>query len=338
MAFEGGAWAADGFPLDGALMRLAARGFTRNTNGVLEIGDCRVMATDPPSNQVVIKDGAVIARGREVLWQGSYYGYNVGDILMTIPPTSGAERHDLIYGRVEDPTFNGSPWIHAATDPLWYPQRKESVAANTKDIPSGETGVAFARLDLPAGTTIITQEMIIGEGVRKVADPKSYTDQVVVKGTWDSPDTAGNVVMPDWEEFPNGADWLIDVPPWAGQVVFSYVFSGLQFRKASSGSEARGYMRINWAGTGYDSDGYWIRSSVQDYTRTTIGGATGGSGIAVPEEIRGTTQVLKMENQESNESGAPFTGYLEADGASVLAITYTFREVPRNDVPDRSPA
>lgn len=331
-------WAIDGeTDVPAQISRLMLRSATRNGNGIVEIGDLRVEELDVPATAVVVRDGAFIARGAEDVWQGSYWGYNIGDETATLTATSSAgPRSDLIWLRVEDPTSTNGGWDgDPNADPMARIVVTEGVSSGTKKIPAGKTGIPLALVTRPASTGTVLQEHIAD--LRQMVDGRTHSDQLTLKGTWDDSvvDSAGNVFPPDWEVFMNGADWEIDVPEWAGQIVVSYVFYGLQFINNDNNQDARGSMRVNWGGQGYDPDDYWFSHVIPNLSRVVVGGATGASGIDVPQSMRGTTQHLKIENQGASSD---YHGRLQADGGSVLAVNYTFREVPRYDVPDRSAA
>lgn len=332
-------WAVDGeTDVPAKISRLMLRSATRNGQGIVEIGDLRVEELDVPATAVVVRDGAFIARGAEELWQGSYWGYNIGDEQVSLTATSSAgPRSDLVYLRIEDPTAAGTAWGHnvAAGDPLAYLVVKEGVSSGTKTIPAGETGIPLALITRPASTGTVLQEHITD--LRKMVDPRTLTDQLFLYGVWTNADTLGNVALPDYEQFPSGASWSIDAPEWAGQLVISYQMFGLQYRKtgapgAGNSDDARGVTHANFGGSLTADIGYWVRSQVQDYTRTAVGG---GGQLAVTQAMRGTTQTLTIEGAEQDST---YKGYLEADGGSALFLTYTFREVPRYDVADRSPS
>ena len=157
-------WIVDGQNnLPGSIARLMLRSATRNGNGIVEIGDLRVEELDVPGQAVVVRDGAFIARGAEEVWQGSYWGYNIGDEQVTLSATgSSGPRSDLVYLRIEDPTVSGAGWDHDPdTDPKAYFVVKEGVSANTTTIPSGETGIPLARIDRDASTGTVTQDNIV---------------------------------------------------------------------------------------------------------------------------------------------------------------------------------
>lgn len=339
-------WAVDGeTDVPSQIARLMLRSATRNGNGIVEIGDLRVEELDVPGPAVVARDGAFVARGAEDLWQGSYWGYNIGDEQINLTPTSSAgPRSDLIYLRVEDPTSTNGGWAHDPNvDPLAALVVVEGVSSGTTKIPAGTTGIPLARIDRPASTGTVLQEHIVD--LRKMLDPRTTSEQFALMGSWTSADSIGNVVFPTWELWPNGAEFPIDVPTWAAEAVISWQVGGAQYISSggpggtASNKDARGRTRAVLGTVTTWSSYHWIRNgggglgSTADYTRTTI---VGGDTIDIPQALRGTTQNLVLQGcAEASDSG---NGRIEVDGGSSLTMEITFREVPRYDVPDRTPA
>ena len=332
MTLQSGVWAIDAGNMTGQIARLFFRSATRNSEGIVEIGDLLVKALDVPGAAVQVGDGAAIMRGKEALWQGSYWGYNLGTEQVDINPTSGSPRTDLVWLRMEDPTFPSSPWSHdPATDTCMSFVVTEGVSAGTTSIPEGFTGIPLALITIPASTAAITSGMITD--LRFMADPRTKTELYSLNGVWDTPDGVGNVT--DWEEFPNGASWDIDVPDWASQAVVSFTFGGLQYLTSGgngtgSNTDAQGFLRATLGSQSTDSIRYWVRTESGQYSRVTY---SGGDTLDLAVAVRGTTQTLKLEG-----SGvANYKGSLEADGGAGVVAQVLFREVPVTDEPDRSP-
>lgn len=334
MTLQSGIWALDGGNMTGQIARLFYRSATRNSEGIVEIGDLLVKALGTPGGAVTVGDGAAIARGKEVLWQGSYWTYNLGSEQVPINPTSGSARKDLLWLRIEDPTFSGSPWSgDPAEDVAASFVVTEGVAAGTTKIPNGYTGIPLARIEIPASTSAITSGMIVD--LREMSDPRTKTEQFSLQGVWTSADSIGNTVA-DYEQFPNGASWDVDVPSWASQAVVSFTFGGLQYRKSGgngSGSnfDAQGLFRLKLGTQATQNTAYWVRSDVAEWTRVSY---SGGDDLNLPVAIRGTTQTLELEGKGTTN----YRGSLEADGWSGLVVSVLFREVPVTDEPSRTPA
>lgn len=332
MTLQSGVWLVDGGNMTGQLARLFYRSATRNNEGIVEIGDLLVSALDVPGAAVNVGDGAAIMRGKEVLWQGSYWGYNLGSTQVDINATGGSSRSDLVWLRMEDPTFSGSPWSgDPAVDTCMSFVVTEGVSSGTTTVPSGYTGIPLARLDIPSSTSAITSGMITD--LRFMADARTKTELYSLQGVWDSPDAVGNTTDP--EQFPNGAEWDIDIPAWASQAVITFTLGGLQYLKSGGNGtgtnlDAQGFLWADLGAQSTDSIRYWVRDETSEYTRVTY---SGGDTLSLAADVRGTTQTLAlMGNGTTN-----YKGSLEADGGAAVVVQVLFREVPVTDEPDRSP-
>lgn len=327
MTLQADIWAMDGGQINGSLLRLFYRSATRNTEGIVEIGDLLVTPLDVPGAAVKVGDGAAVLRGRETAWQGSYWAYNLGDEQVPVNPTGGSSRTDLVWLRIEDPTFSGSPWSgDPAEDVCASFVVTEGVSANTTAIPNGFTGIPLARITIPPSTATITSGMITD--LRFMADPRTELEMRTLQGIWDpGTDRVGNTL--DFEEFPNGAEWDIDIPDWASQVVVTFTIYGLQYIKSGghgtgSNFDARGYFRATLGSLATQQTGYWAQQTTQENTRVTYGG---GDTFNVPVSMRGTTQQLQVEGRGLEN----YRGSLEADGACTVVVQWFFREAPVTD-------
>lgn len=334
-------WAVDGQNnLPANICRLMLRSATRNGRGIVEIGDLRVEELDVPGTAVVVRDGAFIVRGAEDLWQGSYWGYNIGDEQVALTATSSAgPRSDLLYLRIEDPGVANATWDHNPdSDPKAYLVVQEGVSANTKDIPTGKSGIPLALITRPASTGTVLQEHITD--LRKMCDARREIEPLSVQGIWDGAqfpaDTVGNTTT--FEDFPNGAEWDVEVPEWAAQADIVFSFNEIQnvglggdgTTQAGGGGQLRVILGSDEA-LATKQSWYHIAAAEPLWSRHTIGG---GSRVDIPQAVRGTTITVHCQGKATN---AGTQGELQADGGSGVTVMIIWREVPRYDVPDRSP-
>lgn len=332
MTFSDRIWAVTGNNVPAEYARLAQRAATRNGNGVVELGDLRVKPTEVASDSVIITDGAGVARGREQLWQGSYGFVNIGDEPVPVPANTAASvAYRLLCARIEDPTFDGSPWTGSPAEQVAFPRViTTGINASTVDVPDGVTGVPLALITMPANTATITDSMITD--LRHMVDPREQAQTFSLQGVWENADAVGNTST--WEQFPNGANWLIDVPEWAAQAVINVTMYGLQYMKSggsqSGDTDAQSWFRAGLGTTYTGQSGTWVRGQAE-YSRITVGLA---GTIEVGQAMRGTPQYLTVYGRGVQGH----KGSLEADGYASLVATISFRERPRNDVPNRRPA
>lgn len=333
MAF-GGVYAVNGSELDGSVLRAQLKSATRAGEGIIEYGDLRVRELAVPGTSVRVASGACVVLGREVEFQGSYYGTNFGEEQVAINETGASPRSDMIVAQVEDPTISGSPWAHdPATEPLIYLRVIEDVDPGATTVPQSPTtrsAIPLARIDLPASTGTVEQERIVD--LRQMMSPRSLVVMRVQQGV-EPVDDAGNIVSPDWENWPNIVWTDVDIPPWATQVQFDAVWGQVGFFPddyAGSGSrDARGSARVSLGVTGQvvrsPSCAYNFNEDPGNGQRPAI---FNFGQVAIPASMRGITTNLQMQ-----VSGDPLAGgRLRADTASNFKVTLNFLERPVVDV------
>ncbi|WP_433701790.1 hypothetical protein [Nocardiopsis sp. CA-288880] len=335
MAF-GSVYAVDGSELTGPVLRAQLQSATRAGEGIIEYGDLRVRELAVPGTSVRVASGACVIRGKEVSFQGSYYGTNFGEETVTIPETGASARSDMIVAQVEDPTISGSPWSHdPATEPLIYirvipgvPSTATTIAETSQP---GITAIPLARVDLPASTGTVEQEHIVD--LRQMMDERSKVVMRVQRGV--SPiDYAGNITSPDFENWPNLVWDDVDIPVWATQVQIDAVWGQTGFfpddYSGSGSTDARGEARVSLGVTGNV-----VRSAWSSYNFNQLSPTNGirvaifnSDQVLIPAAMRGITTSLQMQ-----VSGDPLAGgRLRADGASNYRVTLNFLERPVVDV------
>lgn len=333
MVFALGVWAVDGQTNDASLARLQLEASASGSEGVVGAGDLAVKATGTPSGSVLVSAGACVISGKEADFQGSYFGFNVGDQIVSITPTGGGGgRSDLIVARVEDPTVAGTPWTHdPSTDPLIYARVISGVSSSTTKAPSDQSAIALARIDIPASTTNITQAMI--KDLRSADDNvvegigRSYTTKRIQKGV--SPvDLAGNIISPTFENYPNLV-WTVVVPPWATQMQVIGGWTNMGFDSADGNGDAQGYLRVHLYLGGTDvytsSAKYNFNINASNAQRVS---AFEADQVAIPAALRGQTCNLAM--QVAGVSG--HAGRLRADDYANFWVDMTFQEIPVPDI------
>lgn len=192
--------------------RLLAYASTNGREGVVERGDCKVLATATPGNQVRVSSGGVVLKNYNAgAANQSYIGRNVGDDLITVPAQgSGSGRSDLLIARVEDPQY--SPWptpANPAAGPYIFTRLIPSVPNTTtsaRQLGLTYPAIALARIDIPASTSTITQAMIKDvrqlfwpQETRTITTYEPATNQqllAVAFSLW--PSTQPTITIPEW--------------------------------------------------------------------------------------------------------------------------------------------
>ncbi|MEU0236787.1 hypothetical protein ABZ234_03785 [Nocardiopsis sp. NPDC006198] len=294
----------------------------------MDSGHLQILPLTVPGTSVRATSGGATILGAEAAFQGSYFAFNVGDAEIPVSPTgSGGGRSDLVILRVEDPNISGTPWTHdVTTDPVYYFRVIEGVTNTTTDVPAGTTGVALARIDIPANTATITAAMITD--VRQMANPKRLRElrvqrgQGLEDGRWDEADFTS-----DYERWPQH-DWTVTIPEWATQVqVVANWFSVLYPAPNGTGGtyDARGLVRVGLVGSGGNvlntpSTAYNVNpiTSTNGY-RVNIGLT---SQVNIPVAMRGMTCDLRMYAK----CDADRIVFLVADGWANFSVDLEFRE------------
>ena len=332
MVFSLGVWAVDGQTNDASLARLELEAATSGAEGVVGAGDLVVAATGTPSGSVLVGSGACVIRGKEADFQGAYFGFNVGDQLVSITPTGGGGgRSDLIVARVEDPTVAGTPWTHdPSTDSLIYARIIEGVSASTTKAPSDQSAIALARIDIPVSTTNITQAMITdlrGADDNVVEGYGRQLQQRRVQHGITPADLAGNIVSPNWENWPD-VPWTVVVPPWATQAQIVGHWGNAMFQSSDGNGDAQGHHRVHLGVGGTDvyseSGIYNFNINSSNAQRVSFFNA---DQIDIPAALRGQTCNLEMQVQ-----GGGTAGRLRADDASQFYVDVLFLEIPVPDI------
>jgi hypothetical protein len=339
------AFAVDGGgPYPGPQLRMMQRAATRGAEGIVEAADLRVLSLETPGTKVRITSGQALILGRDnlspgqVSEQGTYAVWNSGDQDVLITATGASPRVDLLVLRVEDPSWPGTSWDHdESVDPLVYPHVIEGVAPGTTMIPAGNlwSAIPLARIEMPASTATVQQSYI--HDVRQMAEPRRERQLRIQRGI-DPVDLAGNIVDPDYENWPNLVWEDVRIPTWATQVqmIGSWENCWLSSEDLASGSgstDARGRARL---ALGYGTPGgatdIVTASSAYNFNLNVSNGERVSFGAAdqklVPAAMRGQLANLRM--QVSGTSGV--RGRLRADGWANFYCDLEFLEVPIVDV------
>ncbi|WP_329492519.1 hypothetical protein OG618_37130 (plasmid) [Kitasatospora sp. NBC_01246] len=269
--------------------RLMIRDLARGNEGVGSGGDLKVTALPVAGTRVRIGDGSCIVQGRTSPWQGHYSAYNIGAYDVDIASTGSSARSDLVCVEVLDPEYGGGR--NPAIDPTVQFTVVSNVANTATTPPPGMSAIALARIDLPAGTAAVTADMV--RDVRAMANPRRERRLLPLVGfPYDPISDTGGV----WQNWPNNAQWQLAVPRWATSVNLVTTLAGLRL----SGGNVFADMRHSLGAM------VGVSAQIDD---------DGGTGfrraqhvivdvLPVPEEIRGTTQPLRLQTAVYPDPGA----------------------------------
>lgn len=290
------------------VLRTLAFAATGGAEGVAEPGDLKVSPLATPGASVRVATGAAVVVSRATGGaQQSYVVRNATETTVGIAATgSGSGRTDLVALIVKDPYVTGSPWtppVDPAAGPYVEVVVIPNVAANVTKLQSvpgyaGDTGIALARVTVPASTSTITSAMLTD--LREVAMKRTSSTALTaastgagkVSGSYVSPDPLDSATFTTW---PDVASWSIDVPAWATRAVVTVQIFGAADRVA----DVWGKIRANLGGVLTGTSSYDVT-----YEGTPSRYSLGAAGVlSIPSGLRGTTQTLKVEGIREGGSG-----------------------------------
>lgn len=306
--------------------RQLAYAATGGFEGVGGDSDLKVTALGTPGASVSIARGVVTINNRyTTATQESYIARMATPDTVAITATgAGAGRTDLIAVQIMDPFAAGSTAPNP-TNPKVGPYVRTlvvpNVSANVKRLQdvSGyatATGVALAKVTLPASTSAITNAMITD--LRDLANMRTQSLLFTANSTGAGKNAQGAYVSPNgltsatFITWPSVATWNIDVPLWATRAVVTIQV----LAAATRGGDHWGETRASLGGQTTAMSAYDINSDGANPQRVSIGA---GGSIAVPLAMRGTTQTLRMEALRTTGSA----GHLTAQ-AGVTTIAQVF--------------
>lgn len=318
MALENAPWAVDGAKHSAAVARTLAYASTSGAEGIVEPADLHVRATQTPSGSVRVAPGGIAILNRAPNGgQQTYTARNVSETLVEVQPTgSGGGRTDYVWAHIVDPEYGGQFPENPQTAQYFF------LTASAAQ-PEGNGWYRLARIDIPASTATITQDMITD--LREVANPRTldvWRPRALLsgEGEW------ANVTTADGEWFPNqGGEQSIYIPEWATRVQIAATWMSVRYE---SGRNGYGEMWVEF--------GPYLRPSTRKYSTQRYMYDTAGpvantyrtnwiveDDRAVPADVRGTTQafIMKANKNPSSDTAASL------DGMSGVSLKVRFLEV-----------
>jgi hypothetical protein len=317
VTFQSAAYAVDGNAENGNFLRLMLQSATMGAQGVIGALDMIVTQTLPTATAgIVIAGGACVVLGAETPYQGSYYGYNVGnDTSLTIAATGGSARSDMVVVRAEDPTWSGSPWGNPASGQILFPRVISGVSPGATTVPGGYSAIPLARIDMPATTSTVQASYI--HDLRSVSQPQRLLQvigaQDVTVRNW----TVGTAGV----AWPPGASWQVPIPAWATIMQMNWEINDALWQSGW----ARGYLNP-FFGAAVGSPNLTMPQTLVSIP-TASGpyrhSIAGGFQVTIPAALRGTTQTLQFKQVTDGTQ----TGILSVDEGSSYAIVYEFQQL-----------
>ncbi|MGH3499967.1 MAG: hypothetical protein ACRDQA_03545 [Nocardioidaceae bacterium] len=323
MTFQKPVWAVDGVEVSGQLMRAELKSASKETNGIDGPAHLKVSELATPGAGVRIAGGKGIILGQETGHQGSYFAENLGDHELDIDPTGASKRSDLVIVRAEDPTASSQWTQDPVVDGVVFPRVVEDVLDDAIFAPVNQSAFPLARVDIPANTSVITDDMIVD--LRRLRMPHKDEIQRVINLQSDDPTIPDKLTRTSWPSgsnaWPDKAYWhasMQRIPEWAHEAVVMAWVSGLSVT-GDTGQNVHGRMRVqhgtlNTQGTQF----HRYVASAHDRMSITIAG-----NMPIDAAHRGTYADVAFQAYKSGGNAD-----LVADWGTVVAVNITYYESP----------
>ena len=295
--------------------RLLAYAATSGAEGIVTPGDLKVAPLAIPGSSIRVLAGAALILNRAASGnQQTYVGRNPTEDVVAIAPTgSGSGRSDLVVAQIRDPFMPGESWEDPddpTVGPYIFTTVIPNVSQNTTKPPTGVSGIALARLDIPANTATITSAHI--KDLRKLAQPRSERQMF-------STTHSGHLQLSDattYRTWPN-VTMQVEVPAWATYADLRVNISGISQIGAFADAWIRAHIGNSVVSTSLymDNDGW--SDGIRHSTVLTA------SGPLLTAE-RGTVITLKTSALRYTDAAHP--GYYQADPATQIGFDIQFSE------------
>lgn len=304
MTFDPVPWAITGASTQAFVARMLANIATNGSQGVLLPGDMKVTQLSSPGGGVQIAAGGAVINNQQAPGE-SYIGKATTSTTISVAPTGGAARSDLIVAYVIDPDF--APWSPYTTPaqilngPYFLPNVLSGVAPSTTSAQAvvSYAAVALARIDIPSSTSTITNAMI--HDLRSLANPRSLRALSIQPGVSDSQEMP--VTQTTFTQFPSNS-FSITVPTWATN---ADVIMGLQYLVSSNPVNADNQILFGGlTGTTqfFDYNGSQAAFGAEMYAFNNYASfnvtALQGQTVTVSQQVRRTFTGISTGNLEYN--------------------------------------
>ncbi|MEU3656399.1 hypothetical protein AB0E67_27055 [Streptomyces sp. NPDC032161] len=291
--------------------RMMVRDLVSGAEGITQGADLKVTQLPTPGASVQVGDGSGVVRGRVNAFQGTYSVCNIGAATVPIAATGGTARSDMVILRVEDPEYEGT--LNPAVDQVNYFEVIPNVSSTATTIPDGRTGIALARIDIPASTSTITTAMI--KDIRQMAAPRRESRLFTQSPATASADITGSSLA--YAYFTTAAGWNIPVPTWASTARIRLDVAGLRLTV----NPFYGVLRATFGAS------LIVQATTLDDNQsgTRRINTLAADTLTIPDAYRGTTQLLRAQGAGATGN----TGRMNVDAAATLVAQVEFEEGPR---------
>lgn len=315
-------------PHSAGIARLLSYAAFGGEEGIVGALDLEVTAQAAPNGTVKVYPGAcsIINRASGDAYEAYAARLPAADTV-TIAPTGGASRTDLIIARVENPFEAGEPYAvpsQADIDAGVAEFVRTVVVSNVdpaiksaREVSGGAySAIALAKITIPASTATITQAMITD--LRQMTNVRTDRGMSIFNPAGSGGDTLSSGAYSRW---PDLASQSVDIPPWATDVLIRAFVTGAVITNGQFLGDFRGNLASGAAVTPSTSVNTPTASGTD---RVTV---IGGGSMKVPAALRGTTQNIKMEARKT--SGA---SNLVADTHTLVSLEVEFSQSPGSNL------
>lgn len=312
-------WAINDYKTDASAARAAQYVQFKGEAGVVQPRDMKVVATETPSDEVMVMPGGCTMPNYYLDGGGGqqYAVYSDETVNVSIDETdSSGGKTRYLGARIVDPQYSGDEV-----------QVEYFVTTKKHSNDPANPWVPLAKIDQPKSTATIENDMI--EDLRRVAVPRTET-HVIPRAALSGDEGLGlSKKGGDGEWFPNIGDVYVNVPAWATRLLIEAHWTGVNFTDGNAygqfwveygekeSKSVREHSTQTWQFNGMSvSDNYrqnWILHSTQK----------------CPKDIRGekTLFVYKARyDEDSSHKG------VKLDGRSGVSLNIMFAEEADQDI------
>jgi hypothetical protein len=323
--YEVGGWALAGVKTSVEEGRRFAFAATNGDEGVVKPVDLEVMTLATPLDGIRVRLGSALILSRYA--EGETYQASLLDTatLSVTPAPSDRGRSDLVALYVADPWARNSAWPEPADPETYNGYRLEIFedvgpgVTRLQDVPGLDskyrTGIALARIDLPAGRGDVQQEMI--KDLRQVANPRSRRRSVTLYPTG-APSEGRPMPTSGYSSWPleSSERPQVDIPIWATRIIIRCDMAGIVFTPGAGGITVAG-LRTGFASTPPGQNTIIIEDAASTANRENY--FVVGTHV-IPEALRGTTQYINVQGVRSSGVGS-----WRADYQTSVVIEWEFQ-------------
>lgn len=306
-----------------SIARLLSYAAFNGVEGIVGSKDLQVTQLASPGAGVRVWPGACSIKNRQNNAVYEAYAARLPyEDQVDIASTGGAARSDMIVARIEDPFVPGSPWtaptqaaIDNGTAEFVRTAVISGVAANATAVPPelGYSAIPLARIDLPAGTSAVTQDMITD--LRRMTTSRNEKVEKVIYPA--AARTLSSTVYGNW---PSDANQTVEVPPWATHVQGKAILGGVVYGPGASAGYA--HLLLDTVALG-GATFFDFPDPATASDRATV--LVAGAKTPVPTALRGTSVTAQIEARRYSGSN------LIAGTGTGISFELTFSQAPESN-------